>query len=1004
MKIMRAMKSNFKHIFLSTLSGMLILILTLGCERKEEDIKPASFPNTAEIFINEFSAGLEYAAFGDSKVTAFTVDENVSYENVIGTSSMRFDVPNEGDPEGTFAGGVFRDLGGRDLTGYDALTFYAQASKSATVNLIGFGNDFDEDKFSTTTSLKLSTSWNKYIIPIPDPSKLTREKGLFVIAEGPEDGDGYSIWLDVVKFEKLGTLAHPRPAILNGEDVTTQTFIGVSSTLTELTQTINLPNGADQTVNVSPSYFTFISSDTTVAKVGELGVVSVVGEGTAKITATLSGEDATGSLKIVSLGEFTHAPVPDRDPVNVISIFSDAYTNVPVDFYNGFFEPFQKTIGGADIEINGDNIIKYSQLNFVATEFKNPTVNATEMTHFHVDIQIENPIEAADFVTIQLGDFGPDGNFGGDDDSNGSVTFNTSPPLVSNEWISLDIPLSDFTGLTNRANLAQIFFITDGSVPELPGTITDILVDNMYFYKDGGGGGTPIPPTIPAPDPTEAAENVISIYSDTYTNVPNEGYNLYGSAAFEEVQITGNNALKYTLMAGDGGNFQVIELGGANQIDAEAEGMTNFRFDLWFPNAVSSSSAFLMKLVDIPGSGATEGEVNINPSSIPEMVQGNWLQYDIPFTELENNGLGAKSNIQQVVVDLLSSGEVYIDNIYFYKESTATEPTAAAPTPPARDASDVISIFSDAYSNISGINLNPDWGQTTQVSEVDIGGDNTLRYANFNYQGTDFSGNAQDVSGMQYFHVDMWTADATDVQVTPINGSGSPAEFLVGLTPITAGQWVSYDIPLTDFTASGMSLDQVIQMKFDGQAGTTPSNIYLDNIYFYKGSSSGSTSIIELNFSEATSIDSWQRLGDANSSEASIDWISDGGVEGGAMQISGTNPSDAAGKAYIFQLDTTSLDYNGATDVQLTFDLKLAAPLISAAVHLQTDIPGPGIINNFDLQNQGLNESAYTSYSFDFSGVDPGATTFSIHFNFASGAVVGAGGVLLVDNVKLVKK
>jgi hypothetical protein len=87
---------------------------------------------------------------------------------------------------------------------------------------------------------------------------------------------------------------------------------------------------------------------------------------------------------------------------------------------------------------------------------------------------------------------------------------------------------------------------------------------------------------------------------------------------------------------------------------------------------------------------------------------------------------------------------------------------------------------------------------------------------------------------MEYLHVDMWTADATDLQVTPINGSGSPTEFLVGLTPITTGQWVSYDIPLTDFTASGMSLDQVIQLKFDGQAGVTPSNIYLDNIYFYK--------------------------------------------------------------------------------------------------------------------------------------------------------------------------
>jgi len=843
MKIMKAINRIIRYPLHIILAGVFVLIFTLSCERPEEDLRPATFPSTAEVFIDGFSAGLEFNAFGDSKVTAFTVDEDVSFENVIGTSSMRFDIPNEGDPEGPYAGGIFRDLGGRDLSGYNALTFYAKASKAATVDLMGFGADFMGDQYATTASIRVGTSWTKYILPLPDPAKLTQLKGLFSISEGPEDGDGYTLWVDVVKYEALGTLAHPRPAIFNGQDVGTKTYIGLTSTITGLTQTVNLPNGGDQTVNATPSYFDFTSSDTTVAKVNELGVVSVVGEGTAKITAVLAGEDCAGSLTVESQGEFTHAPVPDRDAANVISVFSDAYTNIPVDFYNGFFAPFQRTLGGADLVIDDDNIIKYTQLNFVATEFKNPTVNASEMTHFHVDIQIENPIEAEDFITIQLGDFGPDGVFGTDDDSSGEVRFDTSPPLVTGEWISLDIPLADFVGLSGRTNLAQIFFISDGSVPDLPGTITDILVDNMYFYKDEVVGGPPVPPTAPAADPTEPATNVISIYSDSYTDIPNEGFNLYGAAAFEEVDFAGNKSLKYTFVPGENGNFQVIELGGGNQIDAAAAGMTNFRFDLWFPNAVGPSSAFLMKVVDIPGSGPTEGSINISTTSTPAMDQGMWLNYDIPLTELESNGLGGKSNIQQVVIDLLSSGEVYVDNIYFYKSSSgATEPTTAAPTPPARDAANVISIFSDAYANIMDINLNPDWGQSTQVSEVDIEGNNTLKYADFNYQGTDFSGNAQDVTGMEFLHVDMWTADATDVKVTPINNSGDPKESLKGLTPITAGQWVSYDIALADFTASGMTINEVIQLKFDGQAGVTPSNIWLDNLYFYRGGGSSGPS------------------------------------------------------------------------------------------------------------------------------------------------------------------
>ena len=212
------MENTIKYISSLKMTGILLLIFTMGCERESDELRPATYPNTPEIFIDGFSGGLEYAAFGDSKLTAFTVDTEESYEGTIGTSSMRFDVPNFGDPEGSYAGGIFRDLGGRDLTEYDALTFWAKASKGGLINTIGFGNDFLGDKFSVTTSLQVSTTWSKYIIPIPDASKLTQEKGMFIIAEGPEDGEGYSIWLDQVKFEKLGTIAHPRPAIQNGEN------------------------------------------------------------------------------------------------------------------------------------------------------------------------------------------------------------------------------------------------------------------------------------------------------------------------------------------------------------------------------------------------------------------------------------------------------------------------------------------------------------------------------------------------------------------------------------------------------------------------------------------------------------------------------------------------------------------------------------------------------------------------------------------------------------------
>lgn len=468
---MKNLKRN--NITLSILLGLMCTLVT-SCERGlSDDVEFATFPKNPEVFVDGFSGGLQYLPFGGSKLDAFKVDTEVRYA---GTAAMRFDVPNVGDPGGAFAGAIFPD-GGRDLTNYDALTFWAKASQGATLNEIGFGNDFGENKFLVTVNnLRISTAWTKYVIPIPDPSRLVFEKGMFWYAEGPENENGYTFWIDELKYERLGTIAQPRPAIYNGEDRIETTFIGATITLTGLTQTFNLASGLNQTVGAAPAYFSFTSSNTEVAIVNEKGIVSIVGAGTAEINATLNGVRAQGSLTIQSLGAFVAAPTPPtRNQADVISVFSNAYTNIPVDFYNGFFAPFQTTLGGADLMIGGDNIIQYTNLNFVATEFKNPTVNVSQMTHLHVDILIRETINSDDFIAIELGDFGPNGAFGGGDDSSSRVRFE-SGALTSNQWISLDIPLSSFSTLTSRNNMAQIFFISDA-------TISTLLVDNMYFYK-----------------------------------------------------------------------------------------------------------------------------------------------------------------------------------------------------------------------------------------------------------------------------------------------------------------------------------------------------------------------------------------------------------------------------------------------------------------------------------------------------------------------------------------
>lgn len=771
----------------------IMLVWSVSCTRDFDELELAMFPSTPEVFIDGFSAGLNYAAFGGSKVTAFDVDNEVRYS---GSSSMKIEIPDAGDPQGAYAGGVYFTSMARDLSSYDALTFWAKASKAASVDLVGFGNDLGESKYLVSLrGMKVNSNWKKYIIPIPDPRMLTEEKGMFYYSEGPEDGTGYTLWIDEVKFEKLGTIAHKRPVILNGNNVSESAVNGLTLQVGGLGMTVNLPTGIDETVELAPAWFSFASSNANVAGVDDQGKVSVLAAGTTKITATSGGKEATGSLTVTSAGDFVHAPQPDKAPEDVISIFSNAYTNVPVDFYNGYWEPYQTTLS-SDFTVNNDDVLYYTNFNFVGIQFTSPPINASDMTHLHMDIWIPNAVAPGDKMQVKLVDMGPDGALDGTDPS---ITYEIPGPLASQTWIGVDISLA---GLSSKSKLAQIILENLGT------GLSGFYLDNVYLHK--GGGGTVTGPTVAAPaPPARDAADVISIYGDAYTNLAGTDYPNWGQATIvSEIQVEGNNTLKFA-----GLNYQGIQLASGQDVT----GMQYLHLDFW-----SASSTALNIYLISPGP--------VEKAQTLTVPTTGWTSVDIPLSGFSPVDL---TDVFQLKFD--GNGDIYLDNLYFYTEggSTATEPTAAAPAPPARDAANVVSVFSGAYTSLTGTDFNPNWGQSTVVTTVDVAGNSTLKYASFNYQGTSFA-SGQDLSGMQYLHIDMWTADATAVSVTPVNGSGSPAEHLVALTPITAGQWNSYDIPLTSFTSSGMSLGDVIQMKFDGQAGTTPSTIYLDNIYFYR--------------------------------------------------------------------------------------------------------------------------------------------------------------------------
>ncbi|MGR7813559.1 PKD domain-containing protein [Lacinutrix undariae] len=176
-----------------------------------------------------------------------------------------------------------------------------------------------------------------------------------------------------------------------------------------------------------------------------------------------------------------------------------------------------------------------------------------------------------------------------------------------------------------------------------------------------------------------------------------------------------------------------------------------------------------------------------------------------------------------------------------FEVTAILQPLVHAPNQPARVATDVVSVFSAAYADVSGTDFYPNWGQATTYNQLDIDGDATIQYGGLTYQGIQI-GETVNVSEMEFLHIDVWTADENiALDIFPISILSGEQAYQV--TP-TAQQWNSYNIPLSAFTDLGLSLDDIHQFKFvgtpDGEA-----TVFLDNIYFYKEATGTITSIVQ---------------------------------------------------------------------------------------------------------------------------------------------------------------
>jgi hypothetical protein len=103
----------------------LLVLAAAGCERGTGRLGPA-LPNADPVvFLDDFGVAVDFQAFLGSKLDAVQISTSVRFQ---GTAALEISVPAPGASDGGFAGGAFTTFFARELSGYDALTFWAKSS------------------------------------------------------------------------------------------------------------------------------------------------------------------------------------------------------------------------------------------------------------------------------------------------------------------------------------------------------------------------------------------------------------------------------------------------------------------------------------------------------------------------------------------------------------------------------------------------------------------------------------------------------------------------------------------------------------------------------------------------------------------------------------------------------------------------------------------------------------------------------------------------------------
>lgn len=433
---------------------------------------------------------------------------------------------------------------------------------------------------------------------------------------------------------------------------------------------------------------------------------------------TETGVDCGGTCAPCSTSvPTTNAPTPTHLQANVVSIFSDSYTNIATNMNPNWGQ--SGSVNPNFTVTPGNNILAYTNFNYQGTDVT--ATNLSAMEYLHVDVW-SNANPGSTILKVS-----PISNAGGA--SEFLVTINH----VQGQWYSVDIPKSAFTGMT-WTNVYQMKFAANGPGSTVP---ADFYFDNIYFWKT-------------AVDPS-------------------------ADATLSDLKVDG------TTIPGFGSTIQ------------------NYNYELL------TGTTVIPQITSV---------TTTNPSATYVITQATALPGSATVAVTSSNS---------------SVTNTYTINFVL------TGPSTNAPTPPNRATSDVISLFSDAYTNIPVTEWSTPWDDSN-FQDIVLSGNNIKKINFGNFLGVQLA-NYVDATSMTHFHMDYYVEAGVNLVGKVLNPkwsnhaaqAGETSALLLTHLPTTTGSWVSIDVPLTSF-GGAQSREALYQFLITSNLGS----VYVDNIYLHK--------------------------------------------------------------------------------------------------------------------------------------------------------------------------